>query len=240
MAGGLGSRMQSDVPKVLHKVGGIPMLVRVITEALKLDPKNILVVVGEYKPMIEKVLKEYGLLSKIDFVIQEEPLGTGHAVKQCIPYLDNVHEHKEQVLVLSGDVPLLTAKTMNDMLCSGFAKVLTVCVANPKGYGRIILDGNGDLKRIVEEKDCSPNQKMVNLVNTGIYSFRSSLLVQYIDDIDCKNAQNEYYLTDMIAILRKNFFHVRHHELPVDSCIEVMGINTKEQLQRINARLSIK
>ena len=176
MAGGLGKRMGSDIPKVLHKLNDIPMICHILLKLKYMDRyvNKIFVVVGKHKDLIQKTIEEYIDLPNISYIYQEEPLGTGHAVQCCrdelIKYPDS------EVLILSGDVPMLSIDTMYDLLDKpNLAKIITTNMENPHGYGRIVIE-NGSFMRIVEHKDCNGPQLLITMTNSGIYCIRSNLL----------------------------------------------------------------
>jgi UDP-N-acetylglucosamine diphosphorylase/glucosamine-1-phosphate N-acetyltransferase len=229
MAGGLGKRMNSTVPKVLHKILDKPMLLHVIKQAELLSPKKILIVVGKYKDIIETTLREYISLNKIEFIIQSEALGTGHAIQCCRDTL--LQYDNTNVLILSGDTPLLQSTTISDMLI-GFnvAKIVATRMDIPTGYGRIISK-NGVFDKIVEEKDCSIEQKLVKNVNCGVYAFDSKILCKYLPLLTNQNAQNEYYLTDIIELIKNGEqIHIDLYDIPIKQQREITGVNTIEQL----------
>lgn len=229
LAGGLGKRMNSDVPKVLHRVGGIPMIVRVILEA---DPiaSRILIVVGKYRDLIETVINESSNIpyEKIEYVDQPVPKGTGHAVMCCLPHL----KQNQPVLILSGDVPLIKTDTMQ-MMMSGLNDfcVMAATMENPTGYGRLLNDEDNEKGYfIVEEKDCSDRERECKLVNCGIYSTYGRLLMQYLPFLTTNNSQGEYYLTDIVKILRTHGIATQICEISEEKKHEVMGVNTEEDL----------
>jgi len=229
MAGGLGKRMNSTLPKVLHSISNEPMLVRVIKQALVLNPKKILIVVGKYKNIIESTIKEFVDLNNISFVNQPEALGTGHAIQCCIPELLNYDN--SNVLILSGDVPLLKSSTMLNLV-SNFNKVklMTSIFDNPYGCGRI-LETNNLFDRIIEEKDCTLEEKKINKINCGIYAFNSNILCKYLPLLNNNNSQGEYYLTDIVEIIKKNEnINIDMYEISKEKQIEIIGVNTAEQL----------
>lgn len=243
MSGGLGKRMKSELPKVLHKVNKIPMLVRVIKEGMKLNPKNILLVVGQYQNIIEKTLKEYKIIGnettnssnkpKITFIIQEEPLGTGHAVNCCKDFLFIHCNKNDKVLVLSGDTPMITQKIMKDMLSFKDVKIMYMKRENPDGYGRVQTI-KGEFMKIVEHKDCNKEELKNLQVNCGIYSFRNELLSKYLNYIKNDNVQKEYYLTDLIEILKNHNYNIDMYYLEKKYQNQLIGVNTKEQLYELN------
>ena len=233
MSGGLGKRMESKLPKVLHKVNKIPMVIRVIKEAIKLNPKNILLIVGKYKDIIEKTLQEYKVLSYITFIIQEKPLGTGHAIQCCKKNLFINCEKDDKVLVLSGDTPMITSELMKEMIDFEDVKIMYTNREDPNGYGRI-QTSKGNFMRIVEHKDCNKEELKNQQVNCGIYSFRNELLIKYLNYITNDNAQNEYYLTDLIEILKNHNFKIDMYCLKKENQKLLIGVNTKKQLYDLN------
>jgi UDP-N-acetylglucosamine diphosphorylase/glucosamine-1-phosphate N-acetyltransferase len=237
MAGGLGKRMNSSVPKVLHKISGKPMLVHVIHQAKLLSPRKILLVVGKYKDVIETTLREYISLDNIEFIIQSEALGTGHAIQCCRDTL--LQYDSTNVIILSGDTPLLQSTTIIDMLI-GFdiAKIVTTRMDIPTGYGRII-EKNGVFDKIVEEKDCSIEQKLVKNVNCGVYAFDSTILCKYLPLLTNQNAQNEYYLTDIIELIKNGEkIHIDLYDIPIKKQLEITGVNTIDQLLELEEMIT--
>ena len=237
MAGGLGKRMNSNIPKVLHKINGKPLLVHIIEQAFILNPLQILIVVGKYKDIIEQTLSEYVSLDKIKFILQAEALGTGHAIQCCRSEL--LQYPNKRILILSGDTPLIQSTTINDIL-SNFnkVKVVTTILENPYGYGRI-LEQDGAFVRIVEEKDCNSDEKKINKVNCGIYAFDSYILYEYLPLLQNNNSQKEYYLTDIIELIKKNEkIDIDLYNIPLDKQIEIIGVNTQEQLDELEKKWS--
>ncbi len=253
MAGGLGKRMESNLPKVLHEVYSIfnsnlpvridmmeykhflkPMIVHVIETALKLNPTKILIVVGQYKNLIESTINQFITQSeKIEYIIQEEALGTGHAIKCCLDKLSSYPN--EQTLILSGDVPLISLNTLNNLLSDpDINKILVTKLENPFGCGRIILNSQNQIIKIVEEKDCSDIQKLIDLVNCGIYQINSTVLCNLIPEIKNNNKANEYYLTDIIELMIKNNIPIEYYELEKIYSYEIKNVNTKKDLEELN------
>lgn len=240
MAGGLGKRMESDIPKVLHKLNDIPMICHIL---LKLNQHNvninrILVVVGKYKDLIQTTIQKYVDLPNISYIYQEEPLGTGHAIQCCreelikYPYSD--------VLILSGDVPLLSIDTMCNLLNNpNTVKLITTNMENPQGYGRIVIE-NGSFVKIIEHKDCSEKQLLITMINSGIYCIRSDLLCKHLPYLQNNNNQQEYYLTDIIEIIKKEEnIEIGILEIEKDKQIEIMGVNTLNQLNELELLVNI-
>ena len=234
MAGGLGKRMRSTLPKVLHEILDKPMLVHVVERALELKPVKILIVVGKYLPVISETLKTYNILKYVDFINQPEALGTGHAIQCCREQLNN----NADVLILSGDVPLIKTDSLhtmiNDLSC---ARIMTTMLEDPHGYGRII-ENNGVFEKIVEEKDCSDEERKCQKTNAGIYAFNSKMLYKYLPYLSNDNAQQEYYLTDIVEIIKEHEnVNIDLYDMPVERQIELTGVNTKEQLEELNIAL---
>lgn len=237
MAGGLGKRMKSDIPKVMHVLHDKPMLVWVLETSFLLNPKKILLIVGKCGDVIKKTIQRYISIENIDFIDQPDAKGTGDAVACCMESLALYRDHK--VLILSGDVPLVSKQTMvctvRDM---NVCKIVVTDVQNPQGLGRIIMENNTFLK-IVEEKDCDQHQKKIKTVNTGIYAFNSNVLCKYLPFITNNNAQDEYYLTDIIEIIKTHEkIDIDMLEISKDAQHELTGVNTPEQLMELHEILT--
>ena len=232
LAGGLGKRMESSLPKVLHLVQDKPMCVHVLEKAIQLNPQHIYIVVGKYKEIIQETIQKYISFDNLVFVNQEIPQGTGHALL-CAKDELLKNNKKDKVLVLCGDVPLLSLTTMNKMIQETYcqASLLTTSYDNPHGYGRIITNKDNVFQKIVEEKDCNEEQRKINLVNGGVYCFELGILCEYLPKITNQNSQNEYYLTDIFELFEKsssiNMIFLQDNK-------ELIGINTKEQLKYVN------
>jgi bifunctional UDP-N-acetylglucosamine pyrophosphorylase / glucosamine-1-phosphate N-acetyltransferase len=204
LAAGKGTRMNSHLSKVLHKVNEKPMILIIVEKLLSINLINkILVVVGDNEKDIKNCLK-FNLSSReyynIIFIKQAERLGTGHAIKMCKEYLSSYKEMKS--IILFGDVPLISIKTLNNMIEMSLNKDITVGICKtekPKGCGRIILKDDYIINSI-EEKDCTEEQKQIKLINTGIYILKNQFIVDYIDFVKNNNVQKEYYLPDLIII----------------------------------------
>ena len=232
LAAGEGKRMNSDIPKVLHKVNGIPMIARVVIESKKIDPTKIIVVVGKHRDVIMKTLSLYTSIENVEFIVQENPMGTGHAIQCCVeslkPYVN------DNVLILYGDVPLIKYDTLSEL--STQVSPLTIGVTymvNPYGYGRIIkIDGIFDT--IIEEKDCDSIQKNIQVVNCGIYCIKAEYIYNYSMLLRNNNSSNEYYLTDLIEIIKKNeSIDVNIYYFNDKIRYQIMGVNTQEQLRDV-------
>ena len=224
MAGGLGKRMNSNMPKILHLLDDKPLLVHVLINANQLLPQNIYLVVGKYKNVIKEVLELYLNIDNVTFVEQEEPLGTGHAVQCVMPHLI---DSKNKVLILSGDVPFLSTKTLHYLFIPSKVCIMSADIDNPTGYGRIIKE-NDRFVKIVEEKDCSESEKKIKTINTGVYSIDANILCKYLPQLNNDNAQNEYYLTDLFAMINEEVEVIHLHK---SKNFEISGVNTKQQLK---------
>lgn len=248
LAGGLGKRMSSDIPKVLHKVNNIPMICLVIQEAFKLNATKVLVVVGKYKDIIKETIqsffsnKEY---NKITYIVQEEKsingttktMGTGDAVNCCIPYLQKIRNNgDENVVILSGDVPLIKHTTI-ELLLSDKNSLLTTFLRNPFGCGRIFVDNQNNIIKIVEEKDCSEEQRECKQVNCGIYNLNIDTLIECIPLITNNNKSQEYYLTDLVEIAGKKQIPIKSILLPVNNVSEILNVNTPQDLEIANTQV---
>ena len=221
LAAGKGTRMYSEKPKVLHALAGKPLVQHVLDCAVALQPQQICVVYGHGGEAVPQAMQHY----EATFVMQEPQLGTGHAVQQAMPHLaDNT-----QTLVLYGDVPLIQHSTLHQMQQAGAGLVLlTVNLDNPTGYGRIVRNEQGDVQSIVEEKDASPEQREIQEVNTGILLAPTASLRDWLANLQNNNAQDEYYLTDIVSMAVQQGVTVRTVQPAHDW--EIHGINSKSQL----------
>jgi len=234
MAGGLGKRMNSELPKVLHKIRGKPMLVHIIEEALVIRPKKIYIIVGKFREIITNTVEQYiESNSLIKYIDQPEPLGTGHAIQCAKPKL--LRHANSKVLILSGDVPFIKSATMLKMLECDKVKIMTTYVDNPNGYGRIIRNTNNQFEKIIEEKDCNQIEKKVNEINCGIYAFDINTLCWNLSFLKNNNSQLEYYLTDIFEIIRSNepTTHIQTMEISKNNQYQILGVNTIDQLEEL-------
>lgn len=225
LAAGQGTRMRSSLPKVLHPVAGKPMLGHVIDTARQLSPQGIHVVIGHGADEVRERLAA----NDLDFVLQGEQLGTGHAVAQALPVLS-----AERVLILYGDVPLIEVETLRRLLEKVGPEqiaLLTVDLNDPTGYGRIIRDENGVVKAIVEHKDATPAQRQICEGNTGILAVPGKRLADWLGRLSNDNAQGEYYLTDVIAMAVQDGLVVATEQ--PDDAMEVQGANDRIQLAEL-------
>lgn len=221
LAAGKGTRMHSDKPKVLHSLAGKSLLQHVVDSARTLNPAQIIVVYGHGGEMVPQSLQE----SKVKSVLQEPQLGTGHAVQQSLPFLDD----SSVTLVLYGDVPLIQQGTLEKILTAqNTLSLLTQNLEDPKGYGRIVRDTEGRVRSIIEEKDATSEQRKIREINTGILAAPTSLLRKWLLKLRNENTQGEYYLTDIVAMAVAEGLKV--NTVQVENAWEVAGINSKTQL----------
>jgi len=225
LAAGEGKRMKSHLPKVLHKVCGKEMINHVVNTVKDLGVFQTIVVIGYKGEMVKNAIN-----SEVDTAYQKEQLGTGHAVMQAI---SSLRKESEEVLILYGDTPLVTASTLSALLDyhrkgDYGATVLTASVENPEGYGRILRNEEDGIVGIVEHKDASPEQRMTKEINSGIYCFKTHYLIDGIKHLRKDNMQGEYYLTDIIEFFRDKGIMVGGYTCQRPE--EVVGINTKQQL----------
>ncbi len=233
LAAGKGKRMKDpNLPKVMYKVNGKPMVHYVVELGRRLGSDLMIVVVGNGREIVTRYLKqEFG--DSVVFAVQEEQLGTGHAVLQTEEMLSNFDG---EVLVLSGDVPVLTEKTMRHLIDAHYqsravATVLTARVDDPTGYGRIVRFPDGAVECIVEQKDASEQQRNINEINSGIYLFSRKPLFEALHHLDSDNAQHEYYLTDVLGYFARH--GMRISALAAEDFNEIRGVNTPEQLDEL-------
>lgn len=227
LAAGKGTRMKSDKAKVLHELIGKPMINYVVETASKVAGDNIVVVVGHQRQEVKNAVL---LTANARFALQEEQKGTGHAVHCALPEIDS---SIDDIVILCGDVPLISSDTINNLIDkhkkeNAVVTVLAVNVKNPKGYGRMITDESGSVLKIVEEADANDNEKSICLINSGIYCVEKNFLFQSIAKIKDCNAQNEFYLTDIVGIASLDNKRVSLFEGP--STDEVIGVNTCDDL----------
>lgn len=226
LAAGEGTRMKSDKPKVAHEILGKPMVNWVVATALEAGCERVVVVAGHHAEMVEALLPE-----GVATVRQEQRFGTGHAVMSAREALAGF---SGSLAVLSGDTPLLSAETVAGLIAtresSGSAlTLLTTNLADPTGYGRIMRDfKDGSVARIVEDKDCSAEQRHITEINTGTYCFDAEVLFAHLDRLTTENAQGEYYLTDMVAVFGSEGLLVS--ALSTDDPLETLGVNSRVQL----------
>jgi bifunctional UDP-N-acetylglucosamine pyrophosphorylase/glucosamine-1-phosphate N-acetyltransferase len=230
LAAGQGTRMKSRLPKVLHRVPGGPMLERVLRTADSLSPETLTIVIGHGAEAVRARLRDR---TTVQFAVQEPQLGTAHALLQAAPMLAG---RTGTLVLLSGDVPLLTPATLRTLVtvhrgAQAAATVVTATVERPFGYGRIVRV-DGEPARIVEERDASPTERQIREINSGIYAFDMAPLFEALRGIATHNAQGEYYLTDLVAIYRRRKLTVK--SVLVDDPQEVRGINSRTELAEVS------
>lgn len=237
LAAGLGTRMKSRRAKVLHRAGGLTLIEHVVNTALEITPpERIVVVVGHQAGEVEAALGH----RPVQFVHQTEQKGTGHAVMMC---RDILASRPGYVAVIYGDGPLLSARTLRRLIekqtgADTAATLITTVLDNPRGYGRVILNEQGMVSGIVEEKAATPEQKAIRLVNSGIYCFRSDLLWKHINEIRPDNPAGEYYLTDLPEIFRRAGHDVAPFE--VSDSTELLAINNRVELAEIDTIMRLR
>jgi bifunctional UDP-N-acetylglucosamine pyrophosphorylase/glucosamine-1-phosphate N-acetyltransferase len=226
LAAGQGTRMKSSLPKVLHPIGGKPLLAHVIHTASELAAVNTVVVYGHGGDQVRDQLAEESVV----WVEQAEQLGTGHAVDQARQHIKDEHI----ILVLYGDVPLIRTTTLFDLVGKADSKtlaLLTVHLENPHGYGRIVRDEHGEIQRIVEQKDAGDHELSISEINTGILAVQGKRLKEWLARLENNNAQGEYYLTDIIAMAVADSCKVEAAH--PDNEDEVLGVNSRNQLAHL-------
>ncbi len=237
LAAGKGTRMKSELPKVLHPVCGRPMVEFVLDAVKAAGVRQTIVVIGHQAERVEAALAGRG---EIRFARQEPQLGTGHAVMQCEPLL---RDHDGPVLVVAGDTPLLRPASLERLLTvqrreAAACVIGSAVTEHNAGLGRIVRDGQGRFVRIVEEKDASPQERSIREVNTGCYAFQTQPLLQALHELRPENRQREYYLTDCAAILLAHGKNVVAE--PCFSIEEARGVNTPEQLAEVERLLAAR
>ena len=233
MAAGEGKRMNSVIPKVLHKFAEKPILLHIIETARELNPRQIIVITGNKShATIVECIREFTHIDDIIFVTQDVQLGTGDAIKSCLPE----YKESDMVLILNGDMPLVTKDILSGFL-SDKSRILAANFAIPTGYGRMVIGNNNHLLRIIEEKDCSIEERGIQIVNSGIYLFSSYILRKYIPKIGNNNAQKEYYLTDIVQIINDDFVDLSHSidVYYIDESLNryIKGVNTQLELMEL-------
>jgi bifunctional UDP-N-acetylglucosamine pyrophosphorylase / glucosamine-1-phosphate N-acetyltransferase len=239
MAGGLGSRMNSDTPKVLHKIYKIPMIVHILIKLQEFkkirDLKQIFIIVGKYKDEIKSTIEKYIKIPYITYVDQYDPKGTGHAIQCCSNELLNYKD--SDAIILSGDVPLFSTISMNHLVSNlNKARIVTTEIENPAGYGRIITNNN-IFERIKENNDCTIDELDIKKVNCGIYAFNVEVLLKWISEIKNNNSKGEYYLTDIVELIKNGEnTEIDILEISTEKQYEIMGVNTPEQLKNLEEK----
>ncbi len=232
LAAGQGKRMHSDLPKVLHPLAGRPLLAHALAAARSLSPQKLCVVIGHGAQAVRDAISGEGLA----WAVQEQQLGTGHAVAQALRQLDG----DGTVLVLYGDVPLIAPETLRTLVVAasrGALAILTQEIENPTGYGRIVRDGSGRVARIVEEKDATEVERAIREVNTGILAAPRAQLEKWLAGLGNDNAQREYYLTDVAAAAVRDGVAIEVRQ-PA-AAYECLGVNSKGELAQLERRFQM-
>lgn len=237
LAAGKGTRMYSDLPKVLHALAGKPMLTHVLDTVSALEPHNIHLVTGFQSELIKQHYAKTNYARRVNWVEQTEQLGTGHAVMQAAP---SIHDDA-MVLVLYGDVPLIKVENLQKLINiashSGIA-VLTLDTPTPGGLGRIIRNNSQQIVAIVEEKDANDEQRKIREINSGIMAFKANMLKQWLQKLNTNNAQGEYYLTDVVAFAHAEGMIIGN--VQTTDCDEVQGINDRLQLTELERSYQLR
>lgn len=231
LAAGRSTRMKTELPKVMHEVCGVPMLGHVLKACREAGIERFIVVVGYAK---EAIVTAFGREPGVEFVEQREQKGTGHAVMMC---RDVLADFNGDVIVIAGDMPLIRGQTLRDLLGShrataSAASIATTVLADPTSYGRIIRNDKGDFTGIVEHRDCTPEQLKINEVNPSYYCFDARQLMAALTDIKPNNAKGEYYITDVLSILRGKGKTVRASTAV--PAADATGINSRVDLADVN------
>ena len=233
LAAGQGSRMQSQLPKVLHQLAGKPLVKQVIDAAQELKPSAIHLIIGHAGELVKQQLAA----EQVNFVYQAEQLGTGHAVNQALASL----QENSIVLILYGDVPLIQPATLQQLLqqvSDNSLGLLTVNLADPSGYGRIVKNNDQQITAIVEHKDASPEELAISEVNTGILATSREQLARWLPQLSNQNAQGEYYLTDIIALAAEEGLSI--NSVQPATVQEVEGVNTRSQLAALERHYQLE
>jgi UDP-N-acetylglucosamine diphosphorylase/glucosamine-1-phosphate N-acetyltransferase len=236
LAAGKGTRMKSDLPKVIHKINGKELVKFVIDQAKMSGSDEIWLITGHKSEMVRDVTSGLG----VNYVEQKEQLGTGHAVMQAEEVLRG---KKGDVLILCGDVPLLKPSTLKNFrefhnASGAVATVMTTEFEDPTGYGRIVKDSEGGILRIVEQKDASDDEKSIKEINSGVYIIDKDSLFDSLKHISSDNASREYYLTDVVGILKSKNMKVGTFLIADNT--EIQGINTIEQLMQAESIMNAR
>jgi len=230
LAAGLGKRMKSGKAKVLHEILGKPMIMYVVETANRIAGNNVVLVIGNQADKVREMVSES---AEVIFALQKDQLGTGHAVSCALPYLP---DNTQEVVVLCGDVPLLTFETVMRLIkdhvkAKRDISLLAVEIDNPKGYGRVLFDKNRNVSGIVEEADASAEQKRIKTINTGIYCIKKEFLFDSLQKVKSDNVQGEFYLTDIVKIGYREGKVVG--VIIGGDCEETIGVNNRHDLETV-------
>lgn len=225
LAAGKGVRMCSAYPKVVHRVAGIPMIQHVIKAVQEAGISDVYIVVGHGREFMFQALSGF----EVKFVVQEQQLGTGHALRQAESFVKDT----SCLLVLSGDIPLIRSETLRRLIrgheeSQAIATVLSAALDDPSGYGRIVRNADRSLQKIVEERDADPEQKQIKEINSGIYCFKGAGVFPYLAGLTKDNAQGEYYLTDVLTMMVRDGHKVG--VMPSMDSDDILGINDRVQM----------
>lgn len=242
LAGGEGKRMYTDSsvqkPKVLYGFLGEPMILRILKIVVRLQPDKIFIVVGKHKNQIQNEIESFNIdTSSIEYVDQPEPKGTGDAIKCCLPY----YKTDDRILILNGDMPCINHDLLENLLISTSRQscvIVSAKVENPFGYGRIEYNAQNEFRRIIEERDCTFEQKKIDRINAGIYLVTGSILASCVSSITNENSQKEYYLTDIFVLHKKySTIPIMIYEISKRDSWMIQGVNTIDELRK--AELSV-
>ncbi len=239
LAAGEGKRMRSSIPKVLHLFQGKPMLVSIIETSKELRATKIIIITGKHHVFIKETISKYMDIDNLLFIQQASPLGTGDAIKSCLPS----YSKGDKVLILNGDMPLINKEILEKFIVASpyDMNILVARFPNPTGYGRILYEEKKEFIEIVEEKDCSPEQKNIDIINSGLYYINADLLIKYIPMIENRNSQKEYYLTDIVKIVKHNEqININTFLICQDENKFISGVNTLDELNMLENEISTK
>lgn len=239
LAGGLGTRMKIDYPKVILKVKNIPMIVRSINNAILLKSEMIFIVLNsKTKDQVKRVIQKYVHNKNIFYIIQENPLGTAHALKCCVPLFKKLDlDPFDKILILNADQPLISFYTLNTFIKwqnQNDARVLSCKVNNPSGYGRILRDKKLNFKRIKEEKDCNQEEIKIPYICGGVYMMKVYQIVENIDKLTNDNKQKEFHITDLLNIIKPEIYMLENKFQD-----ELININDLNSLKKINMKFGL-
>jgi UDP-N-acetylglucosamine diphosphorylase/glucosamine-1-phosphate N-acetyltransferase len=229
LAAGEGKRMRSSLPKVLHLLQLKPMLVRVIETTRYLMPSKIVVVTGKHRQLIIETINQWMDSSQLVFIEQPVAIGTGHAVRCC----QSEFSMNDRVLILNGDMPLIQPTLLYNFSQNNNNVILTAKIMEPHGYGRIVYDDIGIFSEIIEEKDCTEEQRKITEINSGVYLFSGEFLHSFLPKITNENRQKEYYLTDIVKIAKQKNSNIKTFLINETDNNQIRGVNTPEELEQL-------